>query len=84
MAQLLGFPLVIWVMKKKEDISVGEIKFTGQILPIAKKVNCLLDFKHIMRELILGNCFKVSIKLDFEKNQNIRVGLFRISYSSKK
>ena len=40
---------------KGRAISVGEVKFTGQILPIAKKVEYLLDFKRIiMRKLILG------------------------------
>ncbi len=58
----------------------GEVKFTGQILPIAKKVEYLLDFKRIiMRKLILGIADGKVIcddKLVFEAS-DIRVGLFQ-------
>ena len=54
--QLLGFSLGnMGGRGKGRAISVGEVKFSGQILPSAKKVEYLLDFKRIiMRKLILG------------------------------
>ena len=61
-------------------ISVGEVKFTGQILPIAKKVEYFLDFKRIiMRKLILGIADGKVVcdnKTVFEAS-DIRVGLFQ-------
>ena len=65
---------------KGRAISVGEVKFTGQILPKAKKVEYLLDFKRIiMRKLILGIADGKVVcddKLVFEAS-DIRVGLFQ-------
>ncbi|MDA9649652.1 bifunctional 3-hydroxydecanoyl-ACP dehydratase/trans-2-decenoyl-ACP isomerase, partial [Alphaproteobacteria bacterium] len=61
-------------------ISVGEVKFSGQILPSAKKIEYLLDFKRIiMRKLILGIADGRVIcddKTVFEAS-DIRVGLFQ-------
>ena len=79
--QLLGFSLGnMGGRGKGRAISVGEVKFTGQILPIAKKVEYLLDFKRIiMRKLILGIADGRVIcddKLVFEAS-DIRVGLFQ-------
>jgi 3-hydroxyacyl-[acyl-carrier protein] dehydratase/trans-2-decenoyl-[acyl-carrier protein] isomerase len=49
--QLLGFSLGnMGGRGKGRAISVGEVKFTGQILPIAKKVEYFLDFKRIINE----------------------------------
>ena len=65
---------------KGRALGVGEVKFTGQILPIAKKVEYLLDFKRvIMRKLILGIADGKVIcddKVVFEAS-DIRVGLFQ-------
>ena len=65
---------------KGRAISVGEVKFTGQILPIAKKVEYFLDFKRIiMRKLILGIADGKVVcdnKTVFEAS-DIRVGLFQ-------
>ena len=79
--QLLGFCLGnMGGRGKGRAISVGEVKFSGQILPIAKKVEYTLDFKRIiMRKLILGIadgkvlCDNVVV---FEAS-DIRVGLFQ-------
>ena len=66
--------------RKSRAISVGEVKFTGQILPIAKKVEYFLDFKRIiMRKLILGIADGKVVcdnKTVFEAS-DIRVGLFQ-------
>ena len=65
---------------KGRAISVGEVKFSGQILPVAKKVEYLLDFKRIiMRKLFLGIADGKVIcdnKVVFEAS-DIRVGLFQ-------
>ena len=79
--QLLGFSLGnMGGRGKGRAISVGEVKFTGQILPIAKKVEYLLDFKRIiMRKLILGIADGKVVcdnKVVFEAS-DIRVGLFQ-------
>ena len=79
--QLLGFSLGnMGGRGKGRAISVGEVKFTGQILPIAKKVEYLLDFKRIiMRKIILGIADGKVIcdgKTVFEAF-DIRVGLFQ-------
>ena len=59
---------------------VGAYYFTGQILPIAKKVEYFLDFKRIiMRKLILGIADGRVVcdnKTVFEAS-DIRVGLFQ-------
>ena len=72
--------LYIRIDSWKVNMTVGEVKFTGQILPIAKKVEYLLDFKRIiMRKLILGIADGRVIcddKLVFEAS-DIRVGLFQ-------
>ena len=79
--QLLGFSLGnMGGRGKGRAISVGEVKFTGQILPIAKKVEYFLDFKRIiMRKLILGIADGKVVcdnKTVFEAS-DIRVGLFQ-------
>ena len=61
-------------------ISAAISKFSGQILPSAKKVEYILDFKRIiMRKLILGIADGKVIcddKTVFEAS-DIRVGLFQ-------
>jgi 3-hydroxyacyl-[acyl-carrier protein] dehydratase / trans-2-decenoyl-[acyl-carrier protein] isomerase len=79
--QLLGFSLGnMGGRGKGRAISVGEVKFSGQILPSAKKVEYFLDFKRIiMRKLILGIADGKVIcddKVVFEAS-DIRVGLFQ-------
>jgi 3-hydroxyacyl-[acyl-carrier protein] dehydratase/trans-2-decenoyl-[acyl-carrier protein] isomerase len=79
--QLLGFSLGnMGGRGKGRAISVGEVKFTGQILPTAKKVEYFLDFKRIiMRKLILGIADGRVVcdnNIVFEAS-DIRVGLFQ-------
>ena len=78
--QLVGFHLG-WLGGKGRGraLSVGEVKFTGQILPTAKLVTFQLDLKRIiMRRLVMGIadgrvlCDGETV---FEAN-DIRVGLF--------
>ncbi len=79
--QLLGFCLGIMGGRGKgRALSVGNVKFSGQILPIAKKVEYFLDFKKIInRKLMLGIadgkvlCDKEMVFEAFD----IRVGLFQ-------
>ena len=59
--QLLGFSLGnMGGRGKGRAISVGEVKFTGQILPIAKKVEYFLDFKFNL-EISFLNIYKYKL-----------------------
>ena len=81
--QLLGFKLG-WLggLVSGRAISVGEVKFTGQVLPSAKLLNFKLDMKRvIMRRLCMGIADGV-VLCDGEKvfeAKDIRVGLFNNS-----
>ena len=79
--QLLGFTLG-WMggPGSGRAISVGEVKFSGQVLPSAKLLTYTLDLKRvIMRKLYMGiadgrvECDGVTV---FEA-KDIRVGLFQ-------
>jgi len=79
--QLVGFFLG-WMggEGRGRAISVGEVKFTGQVQPSAKKLTFKLDIQRlIMRKLVMGIangevlCDGVSV---FSAN-DIRVGLFK-------
>ena len=79
--QLLGFYLG-WLGGEGSGraISVGEVKFSGQILPSAKLLTFNLNVKRVlMRKLILGiadgNVYCDNVKV-FEAS-DIRVGLFK-------
>ena len=78
--QLVGFYLG-WAGGKGKGraLSVGEVKFTGQILPSAKLVTFELDMKRvIMRRLVMGIADGRVLcdgEVVFEAN-DIRVGLF--------
>ena len=79
--QLLGFYLG-WLggEGRGRAISVGEVKFSGQILPSAKLLTFNLNVKRVlMRKLILGiadgNVYCDNVKV-FEAS-DIRVGLFK-------
>jgi 3-hydroxyacyl-[acyl-carrier protein] dehydratase/trans-2-decenoyl-[acyl-carrier protein] isomerase len=80
MWQMLGFFLG-WLggLGKGRALGVGEVKFTGMVLPTAKKVSYYLDLKRvIMRKLVLGiadGTVKVDGKIIFEA-KDLRVGLF--------
>ena len=64
---------------KGRALGVGEVKFTGMVLPIAKMVSYAIDLKRvIMRKLVLGiadGVMKVDGKAIYEA-KDLRVGLF--------
>ncbi len=80
MWQLTGFFLG-WLggVGKGRALGVGEVKFTGMVLPTAKKVSYYIDMKRvIMRRLVLciaDGIMKVDGKVIYEA-KDLRVGLF--------
>ena len=80
MWQLLGFYLCwLGAPGKGRALGVGEVKFTGQVLPTAKKVTYRINLKRvIMRKLVLGIAdatMAVDGKVIYEA-ADLRVGLF--------
>ena len=80
MWQLVGFYLC-WMggPGKGRALGCGEVKFTGQVLPTAKKVTYKVDLKRvILRKLVMGIAdatMEVDGKLIYEAT-DLRVGLF--------
>jgi 3-hydroxyacyl-[acyl-carrier protein] dehydratase/trans-2-decenoyl-[acyl-carrier protein] isomerase len=80
MWQLVGFYLC-WLggPGKGRALGVGEVKFTGQVLPTAKKVTYRINLKRlIMRKLVMGIAdatMEVDGKVIYEAT-DLRVGLF--------
>ncbi len=80
MWQLIGFYLC-WAggPGKGRALGCGEVKFTGQVLPTAKKVVYKIDLKRvIMRRLVMG-IGDASMEVDGKKiyeAKDLRVGLF--------
>lgn len=80
MWQMVGFFLG-WLggLGRGRALGVGEVKFTGMVLPTAKKISYYIDFKRvIMRRLVLGiadGIMKVDGKVIYEA-KDLRVGLF--------
>lgn len=81
MWQLVGFFLA-WKgnQGKGRALGCGEVKFTGQILPTAKKVTYEIDLKRVIeRKLVMGLADgKVSVdgkEIYFAKD--LKVGLFQ-------
>jgi 3-hydroxyacyl-[acyl-carrier protein] dehydratase/trans-2-decenoyl-[acyl-carrier protein] isomerase len=64
---------------KGRALGVGEVKFTGQVLPTAKKVTYRVNLKRlIMRKLVMGIAdatMEVDGKVIYEAT-DLRVGLF--------
>ena len=61
-------------------LSVGEIKFTGQVLPSVKKVEYGVDFKRVMRSKLVLGIADGYVKADDEviyRSKDLRVGLFQ-------
>ena len=80
MWQLVGFHLG-WLGNpgRGRALGCGEIKFTGQILPTAKKVTYHIDFKRVIsRKLVLGIADgRVDVDgKDIYFANDLRVGLF--------
>jgi len=80
MWQLVGFYLC-WMggPGKGRALGVGEVKFSGQVLPSAKKVVYRINLKRvIMRKLVMGIAdatMEVDGKVIYEAS-DLRVGLF--------
>jgi len=80
MWQLVGFYLC-WLggHGKGRALGVGEVKFSGQVLPTAKKVTYRINLKRvIMRKLVMGIAdatMEVDGKVIYEAS-DLRVGLF--------
>jgi 3-hydroxyacyl-[acyl-carrier protein] dehydratase/trans-2-decenoyl-[acyl-carrier protein] isomerase len=80
MWQMVGFFLG-WAGGKGKGraLGVGEVKFSGMVLPDAKLVSYVIDFKRvIMRRLVMGiadGVMKVDGKTIYEA-KDLRVGLF--------
>ncbi|HLY04442.1 MAG TPA: 3-hydroxyacyl-[acyl-carrier-protein] dehydratase FabA [Rhizomicrobium sp.] len=80
MWQLVGFFLG-WLggLGRGRALGVGEVKFSGMVLPSAKLVSYYIDLKRvIMRRLVLGiadGIMKVDGKVIYEA-KDLRVGLF--------
>ena len=78
--QLVGFFLG-WMGGKGKGraLGVGEVKFTGMVLPAAKKITYVINLKRvIMRKLIIGvadGIMKVDGKVIYEA-KDLKVGLF--------
>jgi 3-hydroxyacyl-[acyl-carrier protein] dehydratase/trans-2-decenoyl-[acyl-carrier protein] isomerase len=80
MWQMLGFYLG-WLGSpgRGRALSVGEIKFTGMVLPGVKKVEYGVDLKRVMRSRLVLGIGDGWVKADGEiiyKAKDLRVGLF--------
>jgi 3-hydroxyacyl-[acyl-carrier protein] dehydratase/trans-2-decenoyl-[acyl-carrier protein] isomerase len=78
--QMVGFFLG-WMggLGKGRALGVEEVKFTGMVLPTAKKITYIVNLKRVvMRKLVLGiadGIMKVDGKVIYEA-KGLRVGLF--------
>ena len=78
--QLVGFHLGwLGLPGKGRALGVGEVKFTGQVLPTAKRVSYHIDVKRVIRrKLVLGiadGIMRVDGRDIYQAN-DMRVGLF--------
>jgi 3-hydroxyacyl-[acyl-carrier protein] dehydratase/trans-2-decenoyl-[acyl-carrier protein] isomerase len=81
MWQLMGFFLA-WKGNEGRGraLGCGEVKFTGQVKPTAKKVTYQIDLKRVIeRKLVMGIAdAKMSVDgRDIYTAKNLRVGLFK-------
>jgi 3-hydroxyacyl-[acyl-carrier protein] dehydratase / trans-2-decenoyl-[acyl-carrier protein] isomerase len=78
--QMVGFFLG-WMggLGRGRALGVDEVKFTGMVLPTAKKITYIVNLKRvIMRKLVLGiadGIMKVDGKVVYEA-KGLKVGLF--------
>ncbi len=78
--QLLGFYLG-WLgeLGRGRALSVGEVKFSGMVLPEAREVEYGVDLKRVIRSKLVLGIADGWLKVDGEKiysAQGLRVGLF--------
>ncbi|MEK9771318.1 MAG: 3-hydroxyacyl-[acyl-carrier-protein] dehydratase FabA [Nitrosomonadales bacterium] len=81
MWQLVGFFLG-WKggLGRGRALGCGEVKFTGQVLPTAKKISYFINFKRvILRKLVMGIAdakMEVDGKIIYQA-EDLKVGLFQ-------
>ena len=80
MWQLVGFFLA-WTggPGKGRALGVGEVKFTGQILPTNKKVTFRIDFKRVIKRKLYMGLADGSVSVDGREiytAKDLKVGLF--------
>jgi 3-hydroxyacyl-[acyl-carrier protein] dehydratase/trans-2-decenoyl-[acyl-carrier protein] isomerase len=80
MWQLVGFYLA-WSggPGRGRALGVGEVKFTGQILPTASKVTYEIDFKRVIKRKLFMGIADGSVSVDGRKiytATDLKVGLF--------
>ncbi len=78
--QLVGF-YIAWAghLGKGRALGVGEVKFTGQILPTHKKVSYHLDIKRLLKGRLKMAIADGEVRVDDKKiytASGLRVGLF--------
>ena len=78
--QLLGF-FIAWQGNpgKGRALGVNEVRFTGQVLPTAKKVNYQLDIKRVVKRGATMGIADGTMSVDgreIYKTKDLRVGLF--------
>jgi len=80
MWQLAGFFLAsLGIPGKGRALGVGEVKFTGQVLPTAKLVTYYIDVKRVLKgklALIIADGKMAVDGKDIYTAKNLRVGLF--------
>jgi 3-hydroxyacyl-[acyl-carrier protein] dehydratase/trans-2-decenoyl-[acyl-carrier protein] isomerase len=81
MWQLVGFFLA-WKgnLGRGRALGAGEIKFTGQILPTAKKVTYQLDLKRVIERRLVMGIADGTVAVDgtvIYSAKELRVGLFQ-------
>lgn len=80
MWQLVGFSLA-WAggPGRGRALGVGEVKFTGQILPTAKKVTYKIDLKRVIKRKLFMGIADGSVSVDGKEiytATDLKVGLF--------
>ncbi|VFP83121.1 bifunctional 3-hydroxydecanoyl-ACP dehydratase/trans-2-decenoyl-ACP isomerase [Candidatus Erwinia haradaeae] len=85
MWQLVGFYLG-WVggVGKGRALGVGEVKFTGQILPTSKKIDYLIHIKRIIKRRLTMGVADGEVLVDgriIYTASDLKVGLFKSSSS---
>jgi 3-hydroxyacyl-[acyl-carrier protein] dehydratase / trans-2-decenoyl-[acyl-carrier protein] isomerase len=80
--QLLGFFLG-WTgaSGKGRALSVGEVKFSGMVLPSMKRVEYGVDLKRVLRSKLVLGIADGWVKADDEliyRARDLRVGLFQV------
>ncbi len=78
--QLVGFHLV-WkgLQGRGRALGVGKVKFTGQVLPTAKKVTYQIDMKRIIERKLIMAIADGTMSVDGREiytAEDLRVGLF--------